>query len=150
MRCGLRGVTVPEKEERMAKVLGVGGVFFKSTHPRRLAKWYSRHLGMALEMKTGASFKPEDMPEGSVTVWSVFPSRTRYFGPSTRPFMVNLVVDNLEEALDQVRRGGGRIVGDVQDHSYGRFGWFLDPDRNKVELWQPPVPPGRKRKAKKS
>ncbi len=133
----------------MAKAVGVGGVFFKSSHPRRLAKWYSRHLGITLEWKAAASFKPRDMPEAGFTVWSIFPRATRYFGPSTKPFIINLVVDDLDEALQQVRRGGGEIVGDVEEYPYGRFGWFLDPDRNKVELWQPPVRRGRRRKSKK-
>jgi predicted enzyme related to lactoylglutathione lyase len=123
----------------MAKVVGVGGVFFKSSRPRRLAKWYAKHLGIELELKSAASFRPGAMPRGSFTVWSVFPSTTRYFGPSRKPFMINFVVDDLEGALAQVRRGRGRIVGGIQQYSYGRFGWFLDPDGNKVELWQPPT-----------
>jgi hypothetical protein len=80
----------------------------------------------------------DDMPKGGYTVWSPFPSATRYFAPSTRQYMVNLVVDDLEGALRQVARGGARVVGDVQDYPYGRFGWFLDPERNKVELWELP------------
>jgi len=101
---------------------------------------------MILEMKTAASFKPRDMPDGGFTVWSVFPRATRYFGLSRKAFMINLVVDDLDGALRQVRRGGGRIVGDVEEYAHGRFGWFLDPDRNKVELWQPPERPARRRK----
>jgi predicted enzyme related to lactoylglutathione lyase len=77
------------------------------------------------------------MPAGGFTVWSVFPRQTDYFSPSRRAFMVNFVVDDLDGALAQVRRGRGRVVGEVQEYPYGRFGWFLDPDGNKVELWQP-------------
>ena len=131
----------------MAKVLGVGGVFFKSRDPKRLAKWYSKHLGIQLEMEAAASFKPASMPAGGVTVWSVFAASTPYFRPSKKPFMVNLVVDDLDGALQQVERGGARLVGKVEEYSYGRFGWFLDPDRNKVELWQPPAPQRRRRRS---
>jgi predicted enzyme related to lactoylglutathione lyase len=127
----------------VAKVLGVGGVFFKSPRPRRLARWYAKHLGIGLEMPAATTFKPRDMPEGGLTVWSVFPSATSYFGPSRKPFMINLVVDDLDAALEQVRRGGARIVGRAKEYPYGRFAWFLDPDRNKVELWQPPAPQAR-------
>jgi predicted enzyme related to lactoylglutathione lyase len=133
------------QEERVAKVVGIGGVFFKSPRPLRLAKWYSKHLGIELDMKTASSFKPGAMPRGSVTVWSVFPSATRYFGPSRKPFMINFVVDDVEGALAQVRRGRGRIVGKIEESSYGRFGWFLDPDGNKIELWQPPSSRPKKR-----
>jgi len=134
----------------MAKVVGVGGVFFKSPNPRRLAKWYSKHLGIQLEMKAAASFKPETMPKGGLTVWSVFPSTTRYFGPSKKPFMINLVVDDLDGALRQVLRGKGKLVGAVEEYPYGRFGWFLDPDGNKVELWQPPAPRAPRRKLRRA
>lgn len=126
----------------MAKVIGLGGVFFKSSNPAKLAKWYSRHLGIDLAGGLSANFKPSDMPTGGCTVWSPFPAATRYFAPSRRPFMVNFVVDDLEGVLKQVVRGGAQVVGEIQEYPYGRFGWFLDPERNKVELWQ--VPPPRK------
>jgi predicted enzyme related to lactoylglutathione lyase len=100
-------------------------------------------------VRRGQIFKPGDMPENGATVWSLFPSTTRYFRPSAKAHMINLVVDDLERVLQQVRQGGGRIVGDVKEYSYGRFGWFLDPDRNKVELWQPPPRRGRRGASKK-
>ena len=127
----------------MARVIGLGGILFKSSNPKKLAKWYSRHLGINLEpTSSSATFKPNDMPRGGCTVWSPFPAATRYFAPSARQFMINFVVDDLEGALRQVVRGGARVVGEVQEYPYGRFGWFLDPERNKVELWQ--VPPTNK------
>jgi predicted enzyme related to lactoylglutathione lyase len=82
-------------------------------------------------------FKPARMPKPSYTVWSVFPASSRYFGPSASRHMVNFVVDDVEGALAQVVAAGGKAVGPVRDYPYGRFGWFLDPDGNKVELWQP-------------
>jgi predicted enzyme related to lactoylglutathione lyase len=122
----------------MAKVLGVGGVFFKSSNPARLARWYAKYLGMTLDMATASNFKPADMPAQGLTVWSVFPTNTKYFRPSRKPYMFNLVVDDLDGALKQVRRGRGKVAGKVEEYPYGRFGWFVDPDGNKVELWQPP------------
>ena len=120
----------------MASVLGVGGIFFKSGDPKALGEWYRRWLGLEFDGQF-ATLKPATMPAAGATVWSPFPAATNYFDPSSRDFMVNLVVDNLDEALGQVRDGGARIVGGIEDFDYGRFGWFLDPDGNKVELWQP-------------
>jgi predicted enzyme related to lactoylglutathione lyase len=125
----------------MAKVLGVGGVFFLSRDPRRLRKWYSRCLGIGMESSSGVVFMPKDMPQGALTVLSVFPKSTRYLKPSKAPFMINLVVDDLEKVLEQVAQGGGKPVGKIKTYPYGRFGWFLDPDDNKVELWEPTAPP---------
>jgi predicted enzyme related to lactoylglutathione lyase len=121
----------------MAKVLGVGGVFFKSSDPAKLYQWYERWLGFRAELQSGIGFQPANMPENSVTVWSAFASSTAYFAPSAKDFMFNLVVDDLSEALAQVREGGAQIVGEIEVCEYGKFGWFMDPDGNKVELWEP-------------
>ena len=121
----------------MAKVLGVGGVFFKSPDPAKLYEWYERWLGFKADPQSGIGFQPEQMPKNSVTVWSAFKSSTAYFAPSAKDFMFNLVVDDLSEALAQVREGGAQIVGEIEEYEYGKFGWFMDPDGNKVELWQP-------------
>jgi predicted enzyme related to lactoylglutathione lyase len=120
----------------MAKVLGVGGVFFKSPDPKRLYDWYAKWLGMELE-DWGTAFHPTTMPANGQTVWSAFDAKTDYFGPSEKEFMFNLIVDNLEEALQQVQEGGASLVGNVEKLEYGSFGWFIDPDGNKVELWEP-------------
>lgn len=93
----------------MAKVLGVGGIFFKSPDPKKLNRWYARVPGLVVGSEPGVSFEPRQMPHNSFTVWSAFDSRTSYFSPSEREFMFNLVVDDLEEALAQVRAGGGQI-----------------------------------------
>ena len=125
----------------MAKALGIGGVFFKSPDPARLQAWYAQTLGIDAQYGEGNSFaifSPSTMPENGYTVWSLFDSGTTYFAPSSKEFMVNLIVDNLEEALRQVAAGGAQVVGDVQKSEFGGFGWFIDPDGNKVELWQPP------------
>jgi predicted enzyme related to lactoylglutathione lyase len=123
----------------MAKVLGLGGLFFKSPDPEKLLAWYSQWLGIG-DGKNSVEFRPQSMPANGFTVWSPFPSNTDYFVPSNHHFMFNLIVDNLDEALGQVHLGGGQVVGEIEEHEYGRFGWFIDPDGNKVELWQPPLP----------
>jgi len=120
----------------MAKVLGVGGVFFKSPDPKRLYDWYAKWLGMEFE-DWGIAYFPKDMPVKGQTVWSAFDATTKYFDPSEKDFMFNLMVDNLEEALEQVKEGGAQIVGKIEKMEYGSFGWFMDPDGNKVELWEP-------------
>ncbi len=121
----------------MAKVLGIGGVFFKSDDPERLQQWYAKWLGFPVDPQSGVMFRPEQMPENAVTVWNAFPSGTDYFAPSDQDYMFNLVVDDLDGALRQVEEGGAKLVGTVEDYDYGRFGWFMDPDGNKVELWEP-------------
>ena len=84
-----------------------------------------------------ASFPPDTVPVGGLTVWSPFKKDTDYFNPSTREFMINFMVDDLDGALAQVSEGGAEVVGDIMDESYGRFGWFIDPEGNKIELWEP-------------
>ena len=120
----------------MAKVLGVGGVFFKSPAPKRLYDWYAKWLGMEFE-NWGTAYYPKTMPANGQTVWSAFPAETKYFGPSTKDFMFNLIVDNLAEAIEQVKSGGAEVIGNIEKLEYGLFGWFIDPDGNKVELWEP-------------
>jgi predicted enzyme related to lactoylglutathione lyase len=127
----------------MARVLGVGGIFFKSTDPEKLSQWYAKTLGLPVETEWhGGSLAPGLLPEGSYTVWAPFKQDTSYFGPADQTFMINLVVDNVTEALAQVRQAGGQIVGEIEELEYGIFGWFLDPDGNKVELWAPSVSSG--------
>lgn len=123
----------------MAKALGVGGVFFRARDQAKLAAWYAEHLGIAMAANY-AVFRPDDVPPGGATVFSLFAEDTDYFAPSENRFMINLMVDDLDGALAQVKAGGATQVGEVLNESYGRFGWFLDPEGNKVELWQPLVP----------
>ena len=127
----------------MAKIVGLGGVFFKSTDPVALARWYHAHLGMPIDIDNptyGASFKSADIPPGGYQVWSPFKESTEYLDPSTKTFMFNLMVDDLDGALEQVAAGGATLVDDVDESEFGRFGWFIDPEGNKVELWEPPRP----------
>ena len=121
----------------MAKVLGVGGVFFKSPDPAKLYDWYARWLGFKAEPDTGFIFRPQNMPPNGATVWSAFPSSTDYFAPSAKEFMFNLIVDDARGALAQVKEGGAQIIGELEEYDFGKFGRFIDPDGNKVELWEP-------------
>ncbi len=126
----------------MAKALGIGGVFFKSNDPKALGEWYQQWLGVPVQHPWGASFSPQDLPPGALGVWNPFDATTSYFQPSTREFMVNLIVDDVDGALDQVVEGGATLAGEIEESEFGRFGWFIDPEGNKVELWQPPDPTG--------
>ena len=121
----------------MAKVLGIGGVFFKSPDPEKLYEWYERWLGFRADPQSGIAFQPQNMPKNGCSVWSAFNSSTGYFAPSAKEFMFNLIVDDLSEALSQVKEGGAPIIGEIEEYEYGKFGWFMDPDGNKVELWEP-------------
>ncbi|MES2015049.1 MAG: VOC family protein [Pseudomonadota bacterium] len=120
----------------MAKVLGIGGIFFKSKDPQALMAWYQSALGFSSESSDYASFAASSMPDGGCTVFSPFKDSSDYFAPSTREFMFNLVVDDLDGALRQVVAAGGALVGETETYDYGSFGRFMDPDGNKVELWQ--------------
>ena len=124
----------------MAKVLGLGGLFFRSPDPAALRAWYARWLGLYAD-EHGVVFHPDTMPAHAYTVWSPFPQATSYFDPSGDAFMFNLVVDDLDGALDQVEAGGAQVIEDIEESEFGRFGWFVDPDGHKVELWQPPDAP---------
>lgn len=123
----------------MASVLGLGGIFFKSKDPKALTAWYAKWLNIPVDEQGYVSLFPATMPAGGCSVWSPFKQETEYFKPSDKPFMMNLVVDDLDSALAQVVEGGAELVGEPMDDAYGRFGWFMDPEGNKVELWQPPA-----------
>ena len=124
----------------MAKVTGIGGVFFKSTTDhKKLASWYHDNLGLPLELWGGAILKwPDDKAEdGGLTVWHVAAKSTEWFSPSAASFMINYRVDNMRELLEQLQRNGVEIVKGPESHENGKFAWILDPDGNKVELWEP-------------
>ena len=129
------------KDKVKGKALGVGGIFFRSPDPARLAKWYKDALGLETEAwgtTHGTSFSPEAMPKNSFTVWSTFAADTEHFGASGKSFMINLVVDDLDAALENVKAAGGQVIPEKEEHDFGRFGWMVDPDGNRVELWEPP------------
>lgn len=119
------------------KALGVGGVFFKCKDSDALGQWYKTTLGFDIEPTYGgASFQHDKSPTGACTVWGPFKQDTEYFAPSEKPYMINLIVDDLDACLKQVEDHGGKLVGEPCEESYGRFAWFIDPEGNKIELWQ--------------
>ena len=124
----------------MARVTGIGGVFFKSTgDPKALSAWYQEHLGLALEPWGGAILKwPDDKAnDGGLTVWNAAPADTEWFAPSTASFMINYRVDDLTEMLADLEKAGVEVLKGPESHENGKFAWIADPDGNKVELWEP-------------
>ena len=124
----------------MKRVTGIGGIFFKAKNAERLRAWYRDHLGIAIEAWGGTVFRwhDPDRPEGSgATVWSVFDDASTYFAPSTAPFMINYRVDDLGELVEQLRAGGVEVIQGPESHENGKFAWIVDPDGNKIELWEP-------------
>ena len=120
----------------MAGVIGFGGVFFKARDPQALRDWYARHLGIAMG-DYGASFAEDTARPGS-TLWAPFPQETDYFAPSGKDFMLNFRVDDLDALLARLRSEGIEAAGEVQEDDNGRFGWIMDPEGTRIELWQPP------------
>ena len=124
---------------QQGRILGIGGIFFKSANQQQAKDWYAKHLGFA-DSGYGVMlpWREKDNPEKEqMTIWSVFPGDTKYFEPSSASFMVNYIVDDLDALLDRLAKDGVRIDPKRQDESYGRFAWIYDPDGNKIELWQP-------------
>lgn len=124
----------------MAKVTGIGGVFLKCNgDSKALATWYQRHLGINLEDFGGAIFRwPDDKAEDrGVTVWHLANKESKWFSPSESSFMINYRVDNLEEMIAQLRAAEVTIVSGPESHENGKFAWIMDPDGNKLELWEP-------------
>ncbi|MFM2418774.1 MAG: hypothetical protein RL385_3497 [Pseudomonadota bacterium] len=124
----------------MARVTGIGGVFIKCKGDRAaLAAWYQRHLGMTLVSFGGAVLKwPEDRAEdGGLTVWHLADSESQWFSPSESSFMINYRVDNLDQIVADMVAAGVVVVAGPESHENGKFAWVMDPDGNKVELWEP-------------
>ena len=125
----------------MKRVTGIGGMFFKSQDPKRLKGWYQKHLGFVPDKDGYISFewREKDDPERvGFTAWEPFSQDSDYFDPSTKPFMFNFRVANLAELLAQLREEGVQVDDKVEEHDYGKFGWIMDPEGNRVELWEPP------------
>jgi predicted enzyme related to lactoylglutathione lyase len=121
----------------MERVLGVGGIFFKAQDPAKLKAWYRENLGLPVDEHGEITFLTVGDP-GPCLVWSPFPADTKYFEPSTAPFMLNFRVKNLEAMLAQLRAAGARVDEKVQEAPYGKFGWVMDPEGNRIELWEIP------------
>jgi len=124
----------------MAKITGIGGVFFKSrSDHKELAAWYNKNLGMPMESWGGTILRwPDDTAEdGGLTVWTTADNDSKWFSPSESSFMINYRVDNLDEMLASLKENGVEIQQGPESHENGKFAWIMDPDGNKVELWEP-------------
>ena len=121
------------------RILGIGGIFFKSANQQEMKEWYATHLGLGGSgHDVMLPWREADNPENEqMTIWSIFPSDTKYLEPSQASFMVNYIVDDLDALLERLEKEGVCIDPKRQDESYGRFAWIYDPDGNKIELWQP-------------
>ena len=124
----------------MKRVTGIGGIFFKSKDPQQLTEWYRKHLVIEAENWNGFAFQWSNDPraESGSTIWSIFPDSTKYFDPSDRPFMINFRVADLASLLTQLRAEGVQVE-EMQESEFGKFSWVMDPDGNRVELWEPPA-----------
>lgn len=125
----------------MKAVTGIGGIFFSARDPGALRDWYRKHLGIDAQEWGGAAFSWSDdagQPVRGTTIWSVSGSDGDCFAPSTSSFMINYRVADLAALLQALREEGCNVLEKSDDSEYGKFGWVMDPEGNKVELWQPP------------
>ena len=125
----------------MKRVTGIGGIFFHAKDPAALGAWYKKHLGIDVQEWGGAAFNwadAEGNPVKGTTAWCISAAEGDQFAPSKSSFMVNYRVENLDALLQALREEGCNVLEKTDDSEYGKFGWVIDPEGNKVELWQPP------------
>ena len=121
------------------KVTGIGGIFFKCKNAEKMKEWYSKNLGMVTdEYGTLFEFRESDRPEvKGYLQWSPFSEKTDYFEPSEKDFMINYRVENIEKLVEELRKNGITILDSIVTYEYGKFVHILDPENNKIELWEP-------------
>lgn len=121
------------------KVTGIGGIFFKCNDPEKMKEWYGKNLGLVTnEYGSVFEFRRTDKPDKKAyTIWSPFEAKTTYFEPSEKPFMVNYRVENIEELVGSLKAAGVEICDEIETYEYGKFVHIMDPEGNKVELWEP-------------
>ena len=126
----------------MKRVTGLGGIFFKAADPKKMYRWYEKHLGIKpLPDGSCVIFEWRDAKKKNqkgMTLWSIFPKKTKYFRPSRSPFMLNYRVEDLDALLKALRKERVKIDPRRDDSEFGRFAWITDPEGNRIELWQPP------------
>jgi predicted enzyme related to lactoylglutathione lyase len=125
----------------MKRVTGLGGIFFKADDPERLYGWYEKHLGVRRDGQEAVSFNwryADDPQKPGMTVWAIFQKDTKYFNPSRSGFMMNFIVEDLDGLLAALREEGVEVDPHREDYEYGRFAWIMDPEGNRIELWEPP------------
>jgi predicted enzyme related to lactoylglutathione lyase len=123
----------------MKKVTGIGGVFFKCKDPKAINEWYKTHLGFETS-PYGTSFEwreIDDSTKKGLTQWNPFPENTKYFEPSTKDFMINYRVDNLEALVEELKKDNVTIVDNIETYDFGKFVHILDMEGNKIQLWEP-------------
>jgi len=126
----------------MKRVIGIGGVFFQAKDPKALQEWYRVHLGIDVQDWGGTAFPwkgPDTPADGGMTVWSIGKIDPEAFAPSTAPFAINYIVADLDALLAALRAEGCNVLEKTEDFEFGKFGWVMDPEGNRVELWQPPA-----------
>ncbi len=123
----------------MKKVTGVGGIFFKTKDPEKMKEWYNKNLGLVTnEYGSVFEFRESDKPENKAySVWSPFKDDTDYFQPSEKEFMINYRVENIEALVEELQKSGVTICDEIETYEYGKFVHILDPENNKIELWEP-------------
>ena len=119
------------------RVTGIGGLFFKTKDPNSTKEWYKKHLGLNTDAYGCTFWWKDKKGKDCSTQWSPFSADTKYFNPSTKEFMFNYRVENLVELLKVLKKEGVTIVGEMEEYDYGKFGWIMDNDGNKIELWEP-------------
>ena len=128
----------------MKRVTGIGGIFFKAKDAPSLQAWYKRHLGIDVQVWGGAAFNwtdAEGKPVAGTTAWLIAPQESKQFAPSSAPFMVNYRVEDLHALVKALKEEGCNVLEKIDESEYGKFAWVIDPEGNKVELWQPPRRP---------
>lgn len=123
----------------MKRVNSIGGIFFKCKDPDKIKEWYSKNLGLNND-KYGTSFEwrqADDNSKKGFTAWSPFKDDTKYFDPSTKEFMINYRVENIEWLVEELKKEGVTVVDEIETYEYGKFVHILDPENNKIELWEP-------------
>ena len=120
----------------MERVTGIGGIFFKASDPEGLKDWYVKNLGMPVDEHGFVTFTTKDDP-GPSTIWATFAQDTTHFEPSKASFMLNFRVKDLRAMLAQLRAAGATVDEKVMEESFGKFGWAMDPEGNRIELWEP-------------
>ncbi len=127
----------------MQRVIGLGGIFFKARDPEKLGEWYRKHLGLEVEEWGGVSFQEgagsELRPKRQSSIaWSPFEADTKYFAPSEKSFMINFRVHDLAAVLAVLRSEGIEVDEKMEESEFGKFGWVMDPEGTRIELWEPP------------
>ena len=126
----------------MKRVTGIGGIFFKAKDAPTLQAWYKQHLGIDVQPWGGASFpwtEADGQPVAGTTAWLIVPQESKQFAPSSAPFMVNYRVDDVHALVKALRDEGCDVLDKIDESEYGTFAWVIDPEGNKIELWEPPA-----------